>query len=284
MKTMKDKAYAKINLSLDVFNIREDGYHDLSSIMLPINFYDELEICKASEDSFDCNRSYIQFNEHNSIVKMIDILKERFNIDDHYAIRLNKLIPTKAGLGGGTSDAAATLRIFERLYDLKLSEDEIIDICVRVGADVPFNYFNVPAVVKGIGDEIEPLRLKKKYYILLVKPRSGVSTKAAYEALDMNKCDHPDIERLKETLIKGEDIKGLLGNSLEQSALLLNEEIKTVKEKLSSFGIGEVLMSGSGSTVFCISEDKSDIAYLYKEMLKEKYYVRFTETLNRNSI
>ena len=282
MKTMKDKAYAKINLSLDVFNIREDGYHDLSSIMLPINFYDELEISKASEDSFDCNRSYIQFNEHNSIVKMIDILKERFNIDDHYAIRLNKLIPTKAGLGGGTSDAAATLRIFERLYDLKLSEDEIIDICVRVGADVPFNYFNVPAVVKGIGDEIEPLRLK--YYILLVKPRSGVSTKAAYEALDMNKCDHPDIERLKETLIKGEDIKGLLGNSLEQSALLLNEEIKTVKQKLSSFGIGEVLMSGSGSTVFCISEDKSDIAYLYKEMLKEKYYVRFTETLNRNSI
>jgi 4-diphosphocytidyl-2-C-methyl-D-erythritol kinase len=215
---------------------------------------------------------------------MINIIKERFNINDHYEIRLNKIIPTKAGLGGGTSDAAATLRIFEKMYDLRISEEEIIDICVKVGADVPFNYFNVPAVVKGIGDQIEPIRLKKKYYILLVKPRSGVSTKAAYEALDMDKCDHPDIERLKEALIRGDDIKGLLGNSLEQSALLLNDEIRTVKEKLSSFGIGEVLMSGSGSTVFCIAEDKSSIAFLYDQMLKERYYVRFSETLNRNSI
>ena len=281
---MKDKAYAKINLSLDVFNIRENGYHDLNSIMLPIQFFDELEINKASTDSFDCNRSYIRFNEHNSIVKMIRILKERFDINDHYAIRLNKMIPTQAGLGGGTSDAAATLRIFERLYDLRLSKEEIIDICVKVGADVPFNYFNVPAVVKGIGDEIEPISIKKKYYVLLVKPRSGVSTKAAYEILDMEKCDHPDIEKLKNALINGDDIKGLLGNSLEQSALILNDEIREAKRKLSSYGIGEVLMSGSGSTVFSIAEDKASILYLYEQMKKEKYYVRFSETLNQNRV
>ena len=281
---MKDKAYAKINLSLDVFNIRENGYHDLNSIMLPIQFFDELEINKASTDSFDCNRSYIRFNEHNSIAKMITILKERFDINDHYAIRLNKMIPTQAGLGGGTSDAAATLRIFERLYDLRLSKEEIIDICVKVGADVPFNYFNVPAVVKGIGDEIEPISIKKKYYVLLVKPRSGVSTKAAYEILDMEKCDHPDIEKLKNALINGDDIKGLLGNLLEQSALILNDEIREAKRKLSSYGIGEVLMSGSGSTVFSIAEDKASILYLYEQMKKEKYYVRFSETLNQNRV
>ena len=109
---MKDRAYAKINLSLDVFNIREDGYHDLLSIMLPIDFYDELEISIDTQDSFSCNRRFIRYNEKNSIYKMISLIKERYGIKDHHKIVLNKVIPTQAGLGGGTADAASTLRIF----------------------------------------------------------------------------------------------------------------------------------------------------------------------------
>ncbi|MBQ6493570.1 MAG: 4-(cytidine 5'-diphospho)-2-C-methyl-D-erythritol kinase [Erysipelotrichaceae bacterium] len=278
---MRDRAYGKINLSLDVFNIREDGYHDINSIMIPIDFYDELEINIADEDSFECNRSYIRFNEYNSIVKMIAVLKERYGMDDHYEIKLKKCIPVKAGLGGGTADAASTLRIFRRLYDLKMSDEEIIDISVKVGADVPFNYFNVPALVGGIGDKIETLEMKKEYYILLVKPGSGVSTREAYEKLDMEKCDHPDIERLREALIRGDSLHGLLGNSLEQSALMLNDEIRGVKELLLSYGCGEVLMSGSGSTVFCIDENRENILKIYDELKNSRYYVRFTKTLNK---
>ena len=276
---MKDRAYAKINMALDVFNIREDGYHDLKSIMIPINFYDELEIVVADKDEFSCNRNYIRFNEHNSVVKMIMILKEKYGINDHHMINLNKSIPVKAGLGGGTSDAAATLRIFQRMYGLEMSKEEIIETCLKVGADVPFNYFNVPAIVAGIGDRVEPIEMKKEYHIILVKPKTGVSTKEAYETLDMAKCDHPDIDKLKLALEEGSSLTGLLGNSLEQSALLLNDEIASVKKQLKDLGGEHVLMSGSGSTVFALAEVEDKIYELYQKMKNGKHFVRFARTM-----
>ena len=276
---MKDRAYAKINLSLDVFNVREDGYHDISSIMVPIDFYDELEIETADKDSFSCSKPFIRYNENNSIYKMIAVLKERYGIQDHHRIGLRKVVPMQAGLGGGTADAASVLRIFQKMYHLDMNKDEIIDVCLKVGADVPFNYFNVPAVVSGIGDVIEPFEMKKQYYVLLVKPKSGISTKEAYQTLDMAVCDHPDIEKLKDVLEKGEDISGLLGNSLEQPALLLNSDIAGVKKELESFEIGDVLMSGSGSTVFAIGENRALMKALYDAFKGRNYYVRFTKTL-----
>ena len=275
---MKDRAYAKINLALDVFNIREDGYHDINSIMVPINFYDELEINIASKDEYNCNKNFIRFDEHNSIIKMIDVLKKRYNIDDHYFINLNKVVPTQAGLGGGTADAASTLRIFKKLYNLNLSREDERQICVSVGADVLFNYYNKPAIVSGIGDCVEPFNIKKEYYVLLVKPNYGVSTKEAYQKLDMNICDHPNIDRLKDALINGDDITGLLGNSLEQPALLINKEIAKIKNILIENGGSNVLMSGSGSSVFAISENEEDIKKLAEIMRNKQYYLRLTKT------
>lgn len=275
---MKDRAYAKINLALDVFNIREDGYHDINSIMIPVNFYDELEINIAERDEYVCNKSFVRFNESNSIIKMIDVVKKRYNINDHYYINLNKVVPMQAGLGGGTSDAGGTLRILKKLYKLDLSKEDEREICVQVGADVLFNYYNKPAVVSGIGDYVEPFDMKKEYNVLIVKPRLGVSTKLAYEKLDMNICDHPNIEKLKQALINGDDINGLLGNSLEQSALLLNKDIETIKNILIENGASNVLMSGSGSSVFAISEDFNEIEKLAEIVKKRTYYVRITKT------
>lgn len=277
---MKDRAYAKINLALDVFNVREDGYHDIKSIMVPVNFYDELEINIAQEDKYICNKYYIKFNENNSIIKMIDVLKQRYNINDHYYINLNKNIPLQAGLGGGTSDAASTLRIFKKLYNLQLTKQDEIEICTSVGADVLFNYYNKPAIVSGIGDCVEPFVMKKEYYVLLVKPRTGISTKDAYDNLDMNICDHPDIDVLNKALIVGDGIEGLLGNSLEQPSLLLNDEINTVKSELIKAGAKNVLMSGSGSTVFAISENKDEIDTLSNLIKNEQYYIRITKTIS----
>ena len=275
---MKDRAYAKINLALDVFNIREDGYHDINSIMIPVNFYDELEINIAEKDEYVCNKSFVRFNESNSIIKMIDVVKKRYNINDHYYINLNKAVPMQAGLGGGTSDAGSTLRILKKLYKLDLSKEDEREICVQVGADVLFNYYNKPAIVSGIGDYVEPFDMKKEYNVLIVKPRLGVSTKLAYEKLDMNICDHPNIEKLKQALINGDDINGLLGNSLEQPALLLNKDIETIKNILIENGASNVLMSGSGSSVFAISEDFNEIEKLAEIVKKSTYYVRITKT------
>ena len=275
---MKDRAYAKINLALDVFNIRDDGYHDINSIMVPVNFYDELEINIASKDNYNCNKSFIRFDEDNSIIKMINVIKQRYDIKDHYYINLNKVVPIQAGLGGGTSDAASTLRILKKLYKLDLTQEDERQICVAVGADVLFNYYNKPAIVSGIGDYVEPFVMKKEYDVLIVKPKSGVSTKEAYQKLNMDICDHPNINKLKNALINGDDIYGLLGNSLEQPALLLNKEIEGIKNTLIDAGARNVLMSGSGSSVFVISENYEEIEKLAELIKNDSYYVRITKT------
>lgn len=276
---MKDRAYAKVNLALDVFNVRQDGYHDIRSIMVPIFFYDELEINIADVDSFDCNKTYVVDNPNNSIIKMIGAFKEKYNINDHYEIKLNKCIPTKAGLGGGTSDAGSTLRLLKKLYRINLSKEDERELCVKVGADVLFNYYNRPAVVSGIGDVVEPFTMAKQYHVLLVKPYHGVSTKEAYDKLDMNVCDHPNVDILKNALENGDSINGLLGNSLEQPSLLLNKDVQTIKELLINNGASNVLMSGSGSTVFAISEDYDEIERLNNIVKDTKYFTRFTKTL-----
>ena len=272
---MKDKAYAKINLSLDVCGIREDGYHEIDSIMLPINFYDLLEIRISNEDSYECNWPYIRYNENNSIYKMIQVLKEKYQIRDHHAIKLYKSVPTQAGLGGGTADAASALRIMKKLYGLDPSKEEIREICTQVGADVLFNYCNVPARVQGIGDVLHEISVRNNYYILLIKPRKGVSTALAYEKMDLSGCLHPDINRLQEVLAKGEPIDGLLGNSMQEAAIEINSEISDVISLCREAGAKNVLMSGSGSTVFCIDEDRQEIMRLYTTLRDTRSYVRF---------
>lgn len=276
---MKDRAYAKINLSLDVFNVREDGYHDIKSVMIPLDFYDLLEINKAEEDEFYSNISFLRMNEHNSIFKMINLVREEFGISDHYRVDLQKKIPTQAGLGGGTSDAAAALRILNRMYNLNLDDDKIRELCVKVGADVYFNYYNRPAIVEGIGDRLTFFKMAKQYEVLLVKPRSGVSTKAAYENLDMEICDHPDIDTLKYHLENGISFEGLLGNSLEQPSLMLNKDIEGIKKRMMALGAKNVLMSGSGSTVFMICENRMEVETMYSLMKEKKLFVRSCRTL-----
>lgn len=266
---MKDKANAKINLALDVYNIRDNGYHDIKSVMVPLDFCDELEIKISDNDSYESNFDF-SYDENNSIYKMIHQIKEKYHIKDKHTVILNKKIPTQAGLAGGTSDAAAALRIMEKLYNLSLSKEEIKQLCLNVGADVLFNYYNFPSIVSGIGDEVEPINIKDDYYVLLIKPETGVSTKQAYELLDMNICDHPDIDSLVHNLEEGLAIKSFLQNSLEQPALLLNKDIQIIKEDLKKH-TDISLMSGSGSTVFTISKEKEKIDELY-EIFKNKYY------------
>lgn len=273
---MNDRCYAKVNLALDVFNEREDGYHDIKSVMVPVSFYDEISINLSNEDKYECNKKYIFFDDRNSIIKMINAFHKKYNINAHYNVYLNKQIPTKAGLAGGTADAAATLRILQKLHHIKCNDEEIRQLCVEVGADVYFNYYNKPAIVSGIGDELQFIDIKDDYYILLLKPKTGVSTKQAYETLDINKCDHPDIDGLANALKNGLDILPFMSNSLEQPALILNDEIKELKDNLRQKA-GNSLMSGSGSTVFAISKNYDLLHKLNKEYTNSKYFVRFTK-------
>jgi len=284
---MKQKAYAKINLSLDVFNIREDGYHDLKSVMVPIDFYDVVDIKISKENNYYCDKSYIRWDENNSILKMIKLFQDKYDINDNYTISLNKVVPTQAGLGGGTADGAAALKILQQTYGITMSKEEIKEMCMGVGADVLFNYYNKPAIVTGVGDGLEFFDIKDKYNVLLIKPKFGVSTKQSFELLNMETCDHPDIDKLKEALEKGNDITGLLGNSLEEPSIELNKDIQRIKDTLKELGVKNVLMSGSGSTVFVIDKDETFINHIYYEFKKVKHssdFVRQTRIIKVGSV
>ena len=282
---MRERAYAKINLCLDVVRRREDGYHDLRMVMVPVDFYDVVELVPASETTMSLNRSYLPVNDKNTVIKAIHVMQERCGFTQNFACTLQKHIPTQAGLAGGSADAAAAIRIINRLMKLDLSTEEMISIAKEVGADVPFCTINRPALVEGIGEIIQPFECRADFGILLVKPRRGVSTKAAFGGLDFETIEHPDVDAMKTALERG-DYDGVinnLGNSLEDVSLKLVEEIRDVKEALLDLGFDGVLMSGSGSTVFGITKSPHLLRNSSDLMRANGYFVRRTEIINASS-
>lgn len=275
---MKERAYAKINLCLDVVGRRDDGYHELKMIMVPVNFYDILEMNFADETSLALNRSYLPVNEKNTIIKSIRVMQERYGVMAEFACSLSKHIPTRAGLAGGSADAAAAIRMINRMCRLNLPQEELIAAGKLVGADVPFCILNRPALVEGIGEKIMPFHCDPDFEILLVKPRKGVSTKEAFEIVDSQENDHPDCMALMNALIMNdyEGVVSNLGNSLEPAAVQLVSEIRVVKEKLTAMGFDGVLMSGSGSTVFGITRNTELLDASMEKLRDEKYFVRKT--------
>lgn len=276
---MKDRAYAKINLSLNITGVREDGYHTLESIFLPIDFFDTLEIKKADKMSYSCNNKYIKFNESNTVVKAIELMKKEYDIKDNFEIYLDKHLPMQAGLAGGSTDASSVIRILDKMYNLNISKEKAVELTSKIGADVTFTYFSKPAFVSGVGENIELIEVKEKYYCLIAKPSKGVSTKACYEAMDLNTCPHPDINALRNALKNGEDIIPLLGNSMEPAAINLVPVIKRLKNRIVELGADFALMSGSGSSVFTLSKDAELIERLSNELKKEGYFTRYTKIL-----
>lgn len=280
---MKERAYAKINLCLDVVGKREDGYHDLKMIMVPINFYDVLEMEFAEETTLELNRDYLPINDKNTIIKAIHIMQEKYNLKGEFRCRLEKHIPTRAGLAGGSADAAAAIRIINRMCNLHLTKDEMIAVGKEVGADVPFCILNRPAFVEGIGEKITTFSCNPDFYLLLIKPRKGVSTAEAFHIVDEQEGIHPDCKAMQEAL-ESNDYDGIissLGNSMENAAMTLVPEIRNAKQDLLELGFDGVLMSGSGSTVFGITKDVELLDRSIDILKKKRYFVRKTTVHTR---
>lgn len=280
---MKDRAYAKINLCLDVAGKRDDGYHDLKMIMVPIDFYDVLQMEPAVETTLSLNRSYLPVNEKNTIVKAISVMQRRYNFHLGFRCVLQKHIPTRAGLAGGSADAAAAIRMINKILDLHMSINDMISAGKEVGSDVPFCIVNKPAYVEGTGEIIKPFRCHTDFEVLLVKPKKGVSTKEAFAIVDQEETVHPDCMKLRQALIDNdyETMIHSLGNSLEKAAIDLVPEIRDVKEQLVQRGFDGVLMSGSGSTVFGITKNHALLEETMQDMRDQKFFVRRTVILNR---
>ncbi len=241
---------AKINIGLRVTERRADGFHNIETIMVPVGLADALELTPASDGVFGFTSSGMPIDgpeESNLCVRAFRIMQKRYNLPE-IRIHLHKVIPTGAGLGGGSSDAAFTLKLLNRMFSLKLCNEVLAEIAAEIGSDCPFFIGNHPSVARGRGELITPLYHRfNGYSILLVKPESEVSTAWAYSQVKPSGIHLPEAPDLPHDPDLWPD---LLVNDFEEPVFRHWPEIAVIKRQLIEMGAVYAAMSGSGSAVY----------------------------------
>jgi 4-diphosphocytidyl-2-C-methyl-D-erythritol kinase len=261
------KAPAKINLSLDVLYKRPDGFHEVEMIMTTIDLADRVELTLLEQDKIHIlsHNRYVPDDQRNLAFQAAQLLKDRYQVKKGVQITIEKTIPVAAGLAGGSSDAAATLRGLNKLWGLGLTLDELAMIGSEIGSDVSFCVYGGTALAKGRGEMITDLPAPPTCWVILAKPFIGVSTAEVYRRLDLNGMKHPKIDEMVKA-IENNDYQSVcenVGNVLEDVTLKLHPEVAQIKEQMKRFGADAVLMSGSGPTVFGIVQHDSRMHRIY---------------------
>ena len=267
---MKIRANCKINIGLDVLRRREDGYHDLSTVMIPVSgLYDELTIEPSNTDSFaivgmevDCDP------EQNICMKALRLMQQRYDIGQ-VSITLDKRIPFGAGLGGGSADGTAVILALNEIFSLNLDEATLISLASELGSDTAFFVRNTPQLCEGRGEIMTPITLNLAgYWLVLIKPDESVSTREAYAGVRPALPARPLTERLAEPIAQWQES---VKNDFEVSVFASHPVIKELKQELLDAGALYAAMSGSGSTVFGIfatEEQAQKMAHLTPYIFK----------------
>ena len=271
---MRIKAYAKINLSLDVVGKRSDGYHLLEMIMQTIDLYDEITVEKIEKDiKIRCNKSYVPTDERNLAYKAAKMFLEKYKIKSGVEIFIKKNIPVSAGLAGGSTDAAGVLKLMNRLFEINASDEELMEMGLPLGADVPYCIKGGTCLCEGVGEVITELPRFKDKIVVLVKPPFGVSTKGVYQEFNIERSKiHPDTNKLINA-IKSNDLKYVsknMKNLLENVTLKKHKVLISIKEEMRYYGAIGTMMSGSGPTIFALFDDMQKAQKTFEKM-KEKY-------------
>ena len=290
MNSINLKSRAKINLSIDVLGKRrEDGYHIVEMIMQTIDLYDNIQLKELNEDTIlvksEC--SYIPLNEDNIVYKAARLIKEKMHIKKGIEIFIQKNIPVAAGMAGGSSNAAAVLVGLNKLWKLELSEDELRELGLELGADVPFCIAGGSALAEGIGEKLTYIDgLNEDVKILVCKPDIFVSTKEVYQSLDFENIENrPDNKLLIESL-KNDDIYAVsqnMVNVLEGVTSKKYEDIQNIEKIIMKNNALGSMMSGSGPTVFGLFVNGND-AVRAKEELLETYSQVYVVTRSKKGV
>jgi 4-diphosphocytidyl-2-C-methyl-D-erythritol kinase len=261
------KAPAKINLALDVLHKRNDGYHEVKMVMTTIDLADrvELELLDTDQIKISSHNRFVPDDNRNLAYQAAVLLKNKFKLSKGVSISITKSIPVAAGLAGGSSDAAATLRGLNKLWGLGLTLDELAEIGAEIGSDVSFCVYGGTALATGRGEIIQPIDPPPHCWVVLAKPLIGVSTADVYGQLNLSNITHPDVDQMVKA-IKNEDYQSIckeMGNVLEEVTLKTYPEVAQIKDQMKRFGADAVLMSGSGPTVFGLIQHDSRMQRVY---------------------
>lgn len=281
------KAFAKINLAIDVKKKDENGYHDIDMVTLPITLHDILEMeqlisrhgifITSDDPSLICDEGNLAF-------KALKAMEDNFSFSKGYRIQIYKRIPMNAGLGGGSADAAGIIRAICKLYNMDAHDPKIIKVARSIGSDVPFCLLNKPARVLGTGENIIPLDSKLDYHVIIVKPHKGLSTKDVYEKYDTipeEEREHPDISALIEAIKIGDEQKIFenMKNGLYKPASLLCPVISGILNDFKKMGFPLYSMTGSGNACFALSKDLEQIEKA-KNYFTSLNYITITASTN----
>ena len=288
MNHIELRALAKINLGLDVLGRRENGYHDVRMVMQSIYLYDEVKLSKKKEPGIELetNLRFLPTGEDNIAYKAAKLLKDEFGIEEGVRIVLHKHIPVAAGLAGGSSNAAAVLFGMNRLFGLKLTQEELMKRGVLLGADVPYCIMRGTVLAEGIGEELHKLPPMPKCAVLIAKPPISVSTKMGYETLDSKEItEHPDIDGIIRGLEHADirEVAASMGNVLEDVTIEMHPVIDEIKREMMDAGALGAMMSGSGPTVFGLFENRA-AAREAQRRIREKALTKQVYVTNIHSV
>ncbi|MFS0577351.1 4-(cytidine 5'-diphospho)-2-C-methyl-D-erythritol kinase [Sporosarcina sp. 179-K 3D1 HS] len=276
-----EKAPAKINLTLDVLYKRPDGFHEVEMVMTTVDLADRVWL-RPSDDGrivIKSSERFVPSDRKNLAYQAADLLRREYGIQDGVEITLEKSIPVAAGLAGGSSDAAATLRGLNRLWKLGATSEELARLGSKIGSDVSFCVYGGTALATGRGEVIENLPVPPRCWVILAKPAISVSTGDIYGNLDTSSIIHPDTKGMITALANNdyEKMCQSVGNVLEPVTMNLYPQVAGLKEHMIKFGADAVLMSGSGPTVFGLVKQESRVSRIYnglKGFCSEVYAVR----------
>lgn len=284
-----EKAPAKINLTLDVLYKRPDNYHEVEMVMTTVDLADRIGLEPREDGQIKIVSAdrYVPDDNRNFAYQAAQLLKDTYGVTEGVDIHIEKEIPIAAGLAGGSSDAAATLRGLNTLWNLGLSIDELAVLGAKIGSDVSFCVYGGTALATGRGEKIEHISAPPPCFVVLAKPKIGVSTAEVYGGLKIEGLQHPNTKQMIAAIETNnyDLVCASLGNVLESVTLKLHPEVVTIKEQMQRFGADAVLMSGSGPTVFGLVDSESRASRIYNGLrgfCDEVYVVRIIG--ERNSL
>ena len=283
MKNLLLKSYAKINICLNVVGKREDGYHELDMIMLPLKLHDSLlfsELKTARDHFVTIDDFSLGLFKYNIATATLEKMQKKYKFPQKFRITIHKNIPMQSGLGGGSSNAGAVINFVNDYCKLNMSDEDKVKIATGLGADVPFFVFNKPARCRGIGEKLDFIKVKNDFHVLIVKPVDGCSIQKVYEVSDQMNLPVGDVETVLKALEEGDDelLAKSIFNALQEPAISIVPEIQVIIDKLKLAGLNIVQMSGSGSSVFALSTDAKLIRSVARS-LEDQYLVEVTKVL-----
>lgn len=273
MKSLKIKSYCKINLALLIKNKRKDNYHEINSIMQTISLFDTIKLKKNNKLSCKINIKNIPTDEKNLAIKAANTFFDYVETSKKVKIIIKKRVPTQAGLGGGSSNAAFVLLGLNKLFKANLKKQTLLKLAEKIGADVPFFIYGGTAFVEGLGEIVKKIKPLKDFYIVLVKPNFGMNTKKTYEKYDELKIkEKKSIEKIILSISQEEKIEEITKNLFNDFEKVIKSKIIfEIKNKMKNYGALCCNLTGSGSCVFAIFKDKTKAKKAKKLFKKEKF-------------